>query len=708
MRRRTEGIRKLNPPQNTSNVLEEEVRYLKGVGPKRATLLARLGVNTVRDLLLHLPRDYEDRTHARPIADLRVGEKAVVSGTIADVQFRPTQGRARGILQVTVEDRTGSLTLAWFNAHRAWAKSFAIGKPITAYGTAGFYGGLQIVAPDYELGAAPAESEKFGRILPVYSLTEGISQGVLRKIVLAALELAAAEMPEAVPRSLCRARKLPGTTQALWHAHFPADMKDKDAARRRLSYEELFAFQTALALNRARLQKARGIAFRVGANVDRRIRQLFPFDFTPAQNKVIQEVAGDMRADHPMNRLLQGDVGCGKTVVAVYATLAALAESSKGYQAALMAPTEILAEQHYLTLRSLLERARVRTALLTSAATPQERSRNLQQLADGDLDLVVGTHALIQRDVKFRDLALVVVDEQHRFGVRQRLALREKGLPPDVLVMTATPIPRTLALAYFADMDVSIIDEMPPERKPVTTEQYLPADWQRAFEAAREELRNGRSAFVVYPLVEESQELDLTSAKEGCEDLKTRVFPEYPCCLLHGQMSQKAKQEAMDGFRSGRYQVMAATTVVEVGIDVPQATVMIIQHAERLGLAQLHQLRGRIGRGGHPGKCFLLAEPRTEEARRRLEVLTRTNDGFLIAEEDLRIRGPGQLFGTQQSGMPEFRCYDFSDTEILKQARDDAFALVGKDPALRRPEHAVLRRKVLAEYGEGLALADVG
>lgn len=705
---RMKGRKVPNKQDDTTSPLQKEVRYVKGVGPKRAALLGNLGVKSVRDLLLHLPRDYEDRRHARPIAGLRIGEKAVVSGTISGVRFRPTQGPARGILEATVEDRTGSVALVWFNARRGWEKSFPVGESIRAYGTVGFYGGLQIVAPDYQIGVQPEESERFGRILPIYPLTEGMSQGVIRNIMLAGLEQTASEMSEFLPRSLCRARNLPGVTRALWGVHFPATMRDKDAARRRLSYQELFAFQTALALRRAMVRRTRGIAFRVGPNVDKRIRRLFPFSFTRAQNKVIEEAASDLRAARPMNRLLQGDVGCGKTVVAVYAMLAALADSSKGYQVALMAPTEILAEQHYLSLRALLERARVRTALLTGAASPQERAGNLRRLATGALDLVVGTHALIQEDVKFRNLALVVVDEQHRFGVRQRLALRQKGPPPDVLVMTATPIPRTLALAYFADMDVSIIDEMPPGREPVSTELCLPGDWERAFEAAREELRAGHSVFVVYPLVEENRELDLTSAKEGYRDLSTRVFPEYPCCLLHGQMRQKAKQEAMEGFRSGRYQVMAATTVVEVGIDVPQATGMIIQHAERLGLAQLHQLRGRIGRGGHPGRCFLLAEPSTVEAQQRLEVLTRTTDGFKIAEEDLRIRGPGQLFGTQQSGMPEFKCYDFSDTEILRQARDDAFALVREDPALSRPEHGLLRRMVLDQYGDRLALADVG
>ncbi len=688
--------------------LDGEVRYVKGVGPKRAEMLARLGIETVRDLLLHLPRDYEDRRHPRSIGGLRVDENAVISGTIAAVEFRRRRRPNRGRLEVTVEDETGWIRLVWFNASPRWQGSFPEGERITAYGKVGYYGSLQMVAPDYTLGAAPEESDKFGGILPIYPLTEGLSDGVMRRIIRSALEAAADRATEVFPRRFLAERDLPDTAQALWDAHFPQTMPAKETARRRLAYGELFVFQTALALRRQAIRRKDGVAFRIGPNVDRRIRRLFPFEFTKAQNRVIAEVSGDMRAPHPMNRLLQGDVGCGKTLVAVYAMLAALAESGRGHQVALMAPTEILAEQHYLTLEALLAKARLRTGLMTSALSPSEREQMRGALARGELDLVVGTHALIQPEVEFRNLALMVVDEQHRFGVRQRLALRRKGRPPDVLIMTATPIPRTLALAYLADMDVSVIDQMPPGREPVETALLPPDRWEEAFEAARGELQAGHAVFAVYPLVEENKELDLTSAKEGFAELNERVFPGYQCCLLHGQMPPQEKRRVMEAFRDGQCQVMAATTVVEVGIDVPQATVMIIQHAERLGLAQLHQLRGRIGRGHRPGRCFLLAEPSTEGARGRLEVLTETDDGFRIAEEDLRLRGPGELFGTRQSGMPEFRCYDFGDLSVLEQARKDAFALVADDPTVSRPEHAVLRRQVLDRYGRRFVLAEVG
>ncbi len=688
--------------------LDREVRYVKGVGPKRAAALGRLGISTMRDLLFHLPRGYEDRRHPRPIAELQVGDRAVISGRITFSQFRATRSYAKGILEVVVNDGTGQVGLVWFNASPGWERNYREGESITAFGAVTFYDGMRIVAPDIQRGDDALESDKFGCIVPIYPATEAVTQPILRQVTRAALEQAADEVADIFPPAFAKEQGFPPPGQALWDVHFPPDPEAAEAARHRLVYEELFVFQTALALRRARMQQATGVSLRVGPNVDRRIRDLFPFAFTDAQNKAIEEVAADMRSPAPMNRLLQGDVGCGKTVVAVYAMLAALADSSKEYQAAVMAPTEILAEQHYLTLQSLLEKARVRTALMTAGAGAAARKENLRRLAAGEVDLVVGTHALIQPDVEFRNLALVVVDEQHRFGVEQRLALRRKGPPPDVLIMTATPIPRTLSLAYFGDMDVSIIREMPPGRRPVGTALYMPADWGMAFQDARAELEAGRRVFVVYPLVEENADLDLTSAKEGYAQLSRDMFPDFECCLLHGQMPPGEKQAAMEGFREGRYQVMAATTVVEVGIHVPQATIMIIQHAERLGLAQLHQLRGRIGRGEHPGKCFLLAEPSSPEARQRLEVLTQTNDGFRIAEEDLRIRGPGQFFGTQQSGLPEFRCYDFSDTGVLEQAREDAFGLVETDPELARPEHALLRERVMEDYGKRFAFAEVG
>jgi ATP-dependent DNA helicase RecG len=670
-------------------------------------MLARLGVRTVEDLLFHLPRGYEDRRRATSIRDLEVGETGLITGRIVSVELRRTR-TGKSLLEVIVADGTGAISLTWFHANRRWLRSFSEGDQITAFGKAGEYNGPQMVAPDYAVGKGPEESERFGQILPLYPLTEGLSQRQMRKLTRRALEEGAGSVPDLLPERLRNEKDMQTATSALWQVHYPETMEEAQAGRRRLGYEELLVFQCALAIHRLQVKQQNGYSFKVGPNVDRRIRRLFSFDFTDAQDRVVAEVGEDMRSEQPMNRLLQGDVGCGKTVVAVYAMLAALAESSRGYQVALMAPTEVLAEQHYLTLQSLLEKARVRTLLLSGSSTAAERLENLERIRRGEVDLVVGTHALIQKDVEFGQLALLVIDEQHRFGVRQRYELKRKGTRPDVMIMTATPIPRTLALACFGDMDVSIIEEFPPGHKTVETHLLDPDRWPEAFRDARRELQRGNRAFVIYPLVEENEELDLTSAKEGFEKLRSKVFADHDCCLMHGQLSGDEKREAMEGFRTGRYQVMVATTVVEVGIDVPEATAMIIQHAERLGLSQLHQLRGRVGRGDEPGVCYLLADPTTENAEERLEVLTRTNDGFEIAEADLRIRGPGELFGTRQSGMPEFRCYDFSDTRLLEEARRDAFRLIERDPGLQKAQHKLLRRELKQRYAKRLALGGVG
>ena len=689
---------------DSRETLQKEVRYLKGVGPARAEKLARLGIHTVEDVLYHAPRDYEDRREITSILEAQPGESCVISGTITRPNFRRTRNPRRGILEVGVNDGTGFIKLIWFNARRSWRSSFPSGETITAYGEIDTYRGLQMVAPDYSVGEEPRESDICGGVLPVYPLTEGIYQKVMRKITRRALDEAAGEVPELLPESYRERREVTGIRRALWHLHYPPDLDAAEEARRRLGYEELFVFQSALGMRRAAVRQEPGYSFRVGPNVDEHIRRLFPFEFTSAQEKVVEEIAGDMRSEQPMNRLLQGDVGCGKTVVAVYAMLAALAESSRGMQAALMAPTEVLAEQHYLTLQSLLERAEVKTALLKGGA--EGKREMLDDIADGDVDLVVGTHALIQEDVKFNKLGLIVVDEQHRFGVEQRLALGRKGTRPDVLIMTATPIPRSLALAYLSDMDVSVIDEMPPGREPVHTEALPPARWKEGYEGALEELEEGYSVFVVLPLLECSEELGLSGARHACEKLQDGLFADYECCLLHGRMSTEKKRQVMELFRTGECRVLVATTVVEVGIDVPEATAMIVQHAERLGLAQLHQLRGRVGRGDRRGLCYLLASPETEEAERRMEVLTDTTDGFRIAEEDLRLRGPGKFFGTEQSGMPDFKFCDFSDTRLLKAARKDALELVDAAPELE--DHGGLRQEIYRRYGRGFVFAGVG
>ncbi len=694
--------------KQTDNPLDEEVRYVKGIGPKRAAMLSNLDIYTVQDMLFHIPRDYQDRRHPTPIRDLEVDEKALIQGEIIDTNLRRSKRGRKTLLEVLVRDDTGSISLTWFHANKHWLKSFPEGETILAYGKIGHYRGPQIIAPDYEVGTEPQVSDKFGRILPVYSLTEGISQHIMRKIMRSALEKGLAHIPDLIPPQLQSNTTFESTSDALEKVHYPENLEQAENARNHLAYEELLVFQCALAIQRKRVKKQKGVAFRVGPNVDRRIRRLFPFDFTEAQNRVIKDIQSDMRSDLPMNRLLQGDVGCGKTAVAVYAMLAALADSSKRHQVALMAPTSILAEQHYLTLQRLLREADLRMLLLRGSASSTKREEQLGRIARGKVDLVVGTHALIQDEVEFHKLSLLIIDEQHRFGVEQRQELQSKGSRPDVMIMTATPIPRTLALACFGDMDVSVINEFPPGHSDVETELFPPYSWRQAYKNTLTELAQNHRAFVVFPLVEENEDLDLTSAKEGYEKLVSGVFKDYNCALLHGQMGREKKQRVMEGFRTGEHQVLVTTTVVEVGVDVPEATVMIIQHAERLGLSQLHQLRGRVGRGEYPGQCYLLAEPSTEEAEERLQVLTRTNDGFEIAETDLRIRGPGKLFGTEQSGMPDFQFYDFSDTKLLERARRDAFALVNEDPQMCEPEHQKLKEQLTERYSGRLSLGRIG
>lgn len=694
--------------EHTDNPLDDEVRYVKGIGPKRASLLSKLGIHTVKDLLFHVPREYEDRRNPTQIRELQIDENALICGEIIDTSMRRSRGGRKTILEVLVRDDTGSISLTWFHANKNWTSSFPEGESIVAFGKVSHYRGPQMVAPDYEVGVDPATSDKFGCILPVYPLTEGISQRIMRKLIHAAMDKALAEVPTIAPDHLRASKEFTSTAQALQELHFPSNLKSAEQAKHYLAYEELLVFQCALALQRNRVKEQDGVAFRVGPNVDERIRSLFPFQFTDAQNRAIGDIKSDMRSQKPMNRLLQGDVGCGKTAVAVYSMLSALAESSKGYQVALMAPTAILAEQHYLTLQNLLQKADLQMLLLRGASPTGDREDQLKQIAEGEVDLVVGTHALIQKDVEFHNLALLVIDEQHRFGVEQRQELQRKGTRPDVMIMTATPIPRTLTLACFGDMDVSIIDEFPPDHSDVETDLLPPYSWRQAYQDALEELAGGHRGFVVFPLVEENEELDLTSAKEGYEKLASGIFASYECALLHGRMSGDDKQRVMEGFRTGRYQVLITTTVVEVGVDVPEATIMIIQHAERLGLSQLHQLRGRVGRGEESGHCHLLAKPTTEEAEERLQVLTHTNDGFEIAEADLRIRGPGNLFGTEQSGMPDFRFYDFSDTKLLEQARRDAFAVVRRDPQLEGALHQNIKESLQRRYAGRLSLGRIG
>jgi ATP-dependent DNA helicase RecG len=573
----------------------------------------------------------------------------------------------------------------------------------------------EIHHPDVEI-ADNIEDEPlhFKRIVPIYSEPEGLYQKTIRKIMKGVVDQYADELTSPIPDDIVRRQRLLDFGEAIRHVHFPPDdvpLEEFNLARsdahRRIVFDEFFFLQLGLGLRRSEVRGELGISFEILHGYTQKLLQSLDFQLTPAQERVLSEIEEDMRQAHPMNRLIQGDVGSGKTIVALMAALIAV---ENGYQAAFMVPTEILAEQHFLNVRRIVSPLGIRSVLLTSNIKGSEREDILKAITSGEVHIIIGTHALIQEHVHFHRLGLVVIDEQHKFGVIQRAVLRKKGTNPDVLVMTATPIPRTLALTVYGDLAISIIDEFPPGRVPVETRLYYERSRPKVYEMVKEEIRKGRQTFLVYPLVEESDKMNLLDATRMADHLQKDVFPEFRISLIHGRMKGEEKEEVMVKFRDGQIDILVATTVIEVGIDIPNASLILVEHAERFGLPQLHQLRGRIGRGKYPSKCLLLAQyRRSEEARRRLRVMEETNDGFRIAEEDLIIRGPGDFLGTRQSGLPDFRVANIlRDGKILNQARQEAFLLVERDPDLSQPGHRPLA-KTLGERWKGrLELARVG
>jgi len=697
--------------------LATPIRYVKGVGPAISRLLEKKGIKTIEDALYFLPLRYEDRRKVSSFSSLNIGDKAVVVG---DVLSAKEYGyRWRKVFQVILSDGTGLLKAVWYHYNRAYFyKVFEKGKRFILYGEVKNYRGeKQVAHPDYELlgkvsrnpFTPEGDSLNFGRLVPIYSEVEGVYPGTLRRIMKYTADCYSQMAEDILPPSLRSALHLMELPRAFYQAHFPDDAELASRARHRLIFDEFFLLELGLGLRRRGAELEKGIAMPdpVGPNsLCARLRSILPFSFTSAQEKALDDIRKDMAKPHPMNRLLQGDVGCGKTIVALCAALTAV---DNGHQVGIMAPTEILSEQHYLTIKRWTEPLGLRSCLITSDLRGKERDSVISELSAGRIDIAVGTHAVIQEGVDFKTLGLGIIDEQHRFGVIQRSLLKKKGFSPHILVMTATPIPRTLAMTLYGDLDLTVIDEMPPGRKNVETHVLHEREREKAYKIIREEIRKGRQAFIVYPLVEESEKLDLKNAVEMHRLLQSNVFPDLRVGLLHGRMSSEEKEETMLSFKEKKVDILACTTVIEVGIDIPNATIMMVEHAERFGLSQLHQLRGRIGRGEHPSQCLLLSEyKKSDDARRRLAIMEKTHDGFKIAEEDLDIRGPGEFFGTRQSGLPDFRVgHILRDSRILAEARQEAFALLEMDPGLENTDHRLIRAAVAERWKGRLELGTI-
>ncbi|MGH2710838.1 MAG: ATP-dependent DNA helicase RecG [Actinomycetota bacterium] len=682
--------------------------------------LRGIGLETVADLLHHYPRAYIDRSRVAKIGELTPKGEATFIGTVQKVitqRIPPRYGRGKmkTIVTVRVSDGTGTVDLSWFN--QTWpARRHKEKQEVAASGKlSAFRGRLRMQQPSVEvLKGGEEDHVHVGRIVPLHPATEGVSTGVIRRLVYDALA-DIGEIEDPVPAEVQEANDLPPLMDAIRHIHFPDDERDKDRARQRLKFDELYFLELGVAMRKHRVEaETQGIAHDVSGDLAERLEGSLPFELTKAQHRTMDEISADMASPRPMNRLLQGDVGSGKTVVALYACMIAV---QSGHQAAIMAPTEVLAGQHLRSVEMLLsgiggkrlsgapakssEQASQLDpdghddgptyALLTASVTGKERERVLEAVVSGEVDVLIGTHALVQEKVELSDLSFAVIDEQHRFGLHQRIALKEKGAAPDVLIMTATPIPRTLAVTYYGDLDVSVLDEMPAGREPVKTRIVRSAPERRkAYDLVREEVQEGRQAFIVCAAIDEENKLEVKAAEKEAERLATDVFPDLRLALLHGRIRPKEKEARMESFRSGDADVLVSTTVIEVGVDIPNATVMLVENAERFGLAQLHQLRGRIGRGAHGSTCVLFDEsaPDNEVARARLAAMVRTTDGFELADEDLRLRGEGTLFDIKQSGMPDLKLARLAyDTELVRAAREQAFALIAEDPKLdEQPE----------------------
>ncbi|MBU0572979.1 MAG: ATP-dependent DNA helicase RecG [Candidatus Margulisbacteria bacterium] len=694
-----------------TTALETPVQYLKGVGPKLARIFSKLDILSVEDLLYFFPRDYEDRSNPTPMASLNAGHSVLVRGEIVKIDAKNSHQKI-AVVKATLADSTGQIKAVWFNQPYL-TKLFRYGMRLFVSGRVEynpFESGLQLNVRDFEIDNGLPLS-----IVPIYPLTEGLYQKKVRLLVNTALDVFLGQIIDPLPPHILQKYSLPGLRDAVKDMHLPQSKSKVERARKRLVFEDFFVFQLGLALRQRVLKETvEGRSFRIDGELFNRFSSELPFELTSAQKRVLEEIKTDMASNCPMKRLLQGDVGSGKTIVA---TAAAVIAAQNDMQTAFMAPTEILAQQHFEKTKKLLAKLKIKAALLTGASSAAEKKRIAEGLRTGKISIVIGTHALIQEKIDFKALGLALVDEQHRFGVMQRTELLKKGVnlsagahgtPPDMLFMTATPIPRSLALTLYGDLDRSVIDELPPGRTPVKT--YFVPEQKRvsSYEFMREQINEGRQIYFVYPLVEESEEMDLKNATDEAQRLQNEIFPEFKIGLVHGRIKGDEKENIMGQFKSGKINILVSTTVIEVGIDVPNASVMVIEHVERFGLSQLHQLRGRVGRGASLSYCFLVGDPRTPESRQRVKAMLESTDGFHIAEVDLRLRGPGDFCGVRQSGLPNFRMADIiRDNAILKTARQAAFEHLAKDPGLVLPENRILKESLFNRFGKVLDLETI-
>jgi len=683
--------------------LETQVRFIKGVGPIRAQSLSRLGIFTIADILYYLPRRHEDRANIKKISEIKGGTFQTIIGKIFAIRTYKTK-RNINVFQIAVSDSSGIISAIWYN-QPFLKQHFKVNQNVSLYGRAEKYGKLTIIQPEYEIvNETNKQSIHIGRIVPIYSLTQDISQRYLRNLAYSLVNIYANHLTDMLPAKIIVKNKLVDIKFAVKSIHFPTSFENLDRAYQRIVFDEFFILQLAIHLKRREVAKRLdGIAHRTDKSFFEEFSSQFPFKLTDSQIQAMKDITKDMEASKPMNRLLEGEVGSGKTIVAAYAIFIS---AKNGFQAAVLAPTEILAKQHYLNLSKMLMKFGITTELLISDMSSERKREAIDSIKNKNVDVIVGTHAILQETVSFNDLGVIIIDEQHKFGVNQRAVLREKAKKADLLLMTATPIPRTLALTVYGDLDISVMKELPSERKPIATYWISEKERVSMYTFLKEELKNGRQGYIVYPRVE-SQRDNVKSAVFMFEELKN-TFSDFKLGLLHGKLSAEQKDKIMDDFKDGKIQILISTVIIEVGIDVKNATFMVVENADRFGLAQLHQLRGRIGRGAYSSYCILVAEPDTEISEKRIKTMVGTESGLEIAEQDLQLRGSGDFFGTDQHGLPQIRFGDIlKDIGIMEKAKSAANELLNEDPGLDNVSHRHIRKCLFDKFKDKMDLIKV-